>query len=305
MPHPVQPLSTLRTPRCRDARKTRSRPACSALNGPDFHWQAHSSFPLAPRTGLLPKVGRDRPGADFSPLQRRSAGGRRFTDALSGAVSGACLPSALPPPGPFPPRPPPPLIAALFGRFTGSTRPSDSSPVPRQLRLLAFLSRPGIAVATAGQTRPPRFRRVPFCVMWSSTTAERQPLASRYRPCCLRRSLTSRPLRHLAFGLNTYPTRSLCTLRSRRRRRPATLVIGRPLRLTRAGLPPAGSRQLPWRTRNQENPSPFPWSSLDWLWFGLDDFGPSRCGVGRSPPGSPFDAGGRSAGRSEISIVSW
>src|SRR5208283_3525272 len=52
IPHPVQPLSTLRTPRCRDARKTRSRPACSALNGPDFHWQAHSSFPLAPRTAL-------------------------------------------------------------------------------------------------------------------------------------------------------------------------------------------------------------------------------------------------------------
>ena len=40
--------------------------------------------------------------------------------------------------------------------------PSDSSPVPRQRRLLAFLPRPGIAVATAGQTRSPRFRRDPF-----------------------------------------------------------------------------------------------------------------------------------------------
>ena len=38
----------------------------------------------------------------------------------------------------------------------------NSSPVPRQLRLLDFLSRPGIAHATAGQTRSPRFRRVPF-----------------------------------------------------------------------------------------------------------------------------------------------
>src|SRR5271169_2635720 len=56
MPHPVQPLSTLQTPRRRDARKTRSRPACSALNGPDFHWQAHSSFPLAPRIRLPPWV---------------------------------------------------------------------------------------------------------------------------------------------------------------------------------------------------------------------------------------------------------
>src|SRR5437879_3661301 len=42
--HPVRPLSTLRTPRCRDARKTRSRPACSALGGPDLHWQAHIGF---------------------------------------------------------------------------------------------------------------------------------------------------------------------------------------------------------------------------------------------------------------------
>ena len=39
---------------------------------------------------------------------------------------------------------------------------SDSSPVPRQLRLLAFLPRPGIAAATAGQMRSPRFRRDPF-----------------------------------------------------------------------------------------------------------------------------------------------
>ncbi len=34
--------------------------------------------------------------------------------------------------------------------------PSNSSPVSRQRRLLAFLPRPGIAVATAGQTRSPR-----------------------------------------------------------------------------------------------------------------------------------------------------
>jgi hypothetical protein len=40
-------------------------------------------------------------------------------------------------------------------------QPSDSSSVPRQLRLLDFLSRPGIAQATAGQTRSPRFRRGP------------------------------------------------------------------------------------------------------------------------------------------------
>ena len=60
IPHPVQPLSTLRTPRYRDARKTRSRPACSALDGPDFHWQAHSSFPIAPRIRLSDKTSRFR-----------------------------------------------------------------------------------------------------------------------------------------------------------------------------------------------------------------------------------------------------
>ncbi len=65
-------------------------------------------------------------------------------------------------PGTFPPPPPPPFITGLFGRFSGTTSPSDSSPVPRQLRLLDFLSRPGIAVATAGQARSPRFRRDPF-----------------------------------------------------------------------------------------------------------------------------------------------
>ncbi len=50
---PVHPLSTLQTPRYRDARTTHSRPACSALAGPDFHWQADISFPNAPRTTLF------------------------------------------------------------------------------------------------------------------------------------------------------------------------------------------------------------------------------------------------------------
>src|SRR6478736_8502876 len=41
-------------------------------------------------------------------------------------------------------------------------QPSDSSNLPIRLRLLAFPNRPGIAVATAGGMRSPRFRRVPF-----------------------------------------------------------------------------------------------------------------------------------------------
>src|SRR5882757_9039408 len=57
--------------------------------------------------------------------------------------------------------------------------------------------------------------------MCSSTTAERQSLASRDRTCCLRRCLPARPLRFSGFrGSIAHPTRLLCTLRTRRRRRP-------------------------------------------------------------------------------------
>src|SRR5476649_1778726 len=41
-------------------------------------------------------------------------------------------------------------------------QPSDSSRLPRQLRLLDFLSWPGIAKAIAGSVRSPRFRHGPF-----------------------------------------------------------------------------------------------------------------------------------------------
>jgi hypothetical protein len=67
-----------------------------------------------------------------------------------------------PRPAAFPPPSPPPSSIGFVRGFNGTTQPSDSSPVPRQLRLLDFLSRPGIAQATAGQTRSPRFRRDPF-----------------------------------------------------------------------------------------------------------------------------------------------
>jgi hypothetical protein len=38
-------------------------------------------------------------------------------------------------------------------------QPSDSSYLPRQLRLLDFLSRPVIAITVTGGMRSPRFRR--------------------------------------------------------------------------------------------------------------------------------------------------
>src|SRR5208283_4518300 len=162
IPHPVQPLSTLRTPRCRDARKTRSRPAYSALNGPDLHWQAHSSFLSHPAPGSCRRsnvTGIRGLAAHAVPVRRQAT---LVTCLVRHGVRG--MPCHLPSlqPGPFPPPPPPPFITGLFGRFIGTTSPSDSSPVPRQLRLLAFLPRPGIAAATAGQTRSPRFQRDPF-----------------------------------------------------------------------------------------------------------------------------------------------
>ena len=46
-------LSTLQTPRYRDARKTCSWPVCSTLARPDFHRQADISFPNAPCSVLL------------------------------------------------------------------------------------------------------------------------------------------------------------------------------------------------------------------------------------------------------------
>ena len=56
--------------------------------------------------------------------------------------------------------------------------------------------------------------------MCSSTTAERQSLAWRDRTCCLRRCLPARPLRFYGFrGSIAHPSQSLCTLRTRRRRR--------------------------------------------------------------------------------------
>jgi hypothetical protein len=90
-----------------------------------------------------------------------------------------------------------------------------------------------------------------FCVMCSSTTAERRPLAWRCRTCCLRRCLPPRPLRLSSFrGSIAHPQNRCLRFVPAVADEHATLASGRPLRLTRAGLAPAGSRQLPWRTSN-------------------------------------------------------
>ena len=51
---PVHPLSTLQTPCCHDACKTRSWPVCSTLARPDFHRQVDTSFPNALPHVLIP-----------------------------------------------------------------------------------------------------------------------------------------------------------------------------------------------------------------------------------------------------------
>src|SRR6516165_12444800 len=92
--------------------------------------------------------------------------------------------------------------------------PSDSSPVPRQLRLLSFLSRPGIAHATAGQTRSPRFRRAPFerDVAFDPGRAS----APRIRGAAQLPSAVvnaSAPAVSVFRGSISHPIRLLCTLR--------------------------------------------------------------------------------------------
>src|ERR1700733_5690639 len=90
----------------------------------------------------------------LQPLQLEPVGSRLRRHAISGAESGACVAARLPSDRL-------PSLHTLRHRFEvgfvrgfiGTVQPSDSSRLPRQLRLLDFLSRPGIALATAGGVR--------------------------------------------------------------------------------------------------------------------------------------------------------
>src|SRR3954463_722810 len=112
------------------------------------------------RTGLLSKVKRDRHSGLGRAIQFRAqaVGDMRVPalcpeHALALALpSTDCLPSTLSAPDPS---------AGVVRGFTGTMQPSDSSYLPRQRRPSDFLSWPGIAVATAGSMRSPRFRHDP------------------------------------------------------------------------------------------------------------------------------------------------
>ncbi len=167
------------------------------------------------RTGFAPAGSRQPPGArrgrdrDFSlpPAQipacgfpapgscrRSGAIGRarrllRSADPQAG--DGYRMPSPVSAPGaspvvyhpsdraPFPPRPPPPLIAALFGRFPPD--PHQARPTPR-----LFHGSFGSSPSCRGPGSPQRLRArrglpgsnaILSCVMWPQTPAGRQRLA--------------------------------------------------------------------------------------------------------------------------------
>ena len=123
------------------------------------HRSRRAAFPHRALAGGRARSG-ERGGCSAAPIRRQATG----TGCLVRFLRPEHRQSSTIPPTE------PPSLHALRRR---SSRPcsgaspvlrgsSDSSPVPRQLRLLAFLPRPGIATATAGQTRSPRFQRDPF-----------------------------------------------------------------------------------------------------------------------------------------------
>src|SRR6266851_7162740 len=204
-----------------------------------------------------------------------------------------CLPSLRP--AAFPPPSPPPISVSFVRCFNGTTQPSDSSSVPRQLRLLDFLSRPGIAQATAGQTRSPRFRRDPS-VRDVASDPGRATVPRITAPHMLPSAVAtaSAPAISRFRGSIPHPKRSLCTLRRGRHlprrntryragatpfpdrtftRWTAPASPGAPLLLHRKGLAPSTPCRSPGALRN---PTPLrPFASLD-----LDD-GPCPTAVVR------------------------
>jgi hypothetical protein len=181
------------------------------------------------------------------PLPSRSAGSPPRGHAGSGAGSGACVAARLPSDRP-------PSLHHLRRR-SGSALFEASSVLRSRPTPPAFLSgsarssfppRPGTATAVAGGRRSPRFRRVPFRrdVVFDPGGATAPRLAAPHMLPSTFPTASASATSGIS-GLNTHPAGSLCTLRSRRRRRPRnTRYRATRYRLTRAGLPPAGTRQL-------------------------------------------------------------
>ena len=147
-------------------------------------------------------------------------------------------------------------VVGLVRGFIGTTQPSDSSCLPGWLRSAELPTpirdrrsdppRSETAAATSGGRRSPRFRRVPFrrdVVSDPGRATAPRIAAPHILPSTF--PTASASATSGISGLNTYPTGLLCTLRSRRHRRPRnTRYRATRYRPTRAGLPPAGTRQL-------------------------------------------------------------
>src|SRR6266446_6056445 len=156
------PLSTLRQHPRGYRRMTRGQCGCRVEVPVTRHLPHRSHRAAFPQWALVEGQTRSRVGAwqpNLPPTRRRAASVTR----RPGSESGACVAARLS-------FDRPPFLHSLRCRFVvgfvrgfiGTTQPSDSSRLPQQLRLLDFLSWPGIAVATAGGVRSPRFRRDPF-----------------------------------------------------------------------------------------------------------------------------------------------
>ena len=91
---------------------------------------------------------------------------------------------------------------------------SDSSPLPRRLRLLDFPSWPAADRAAVGEMRSPRFRRVPFVrdLVSDPGRATGPRLAAPLMLPSTLWTVSAPALKHISW-LNTDPTRLLCTLR--------------------------------------------------------------------------------------------
>ena len=174
------------------------------------------------RTGLLPKVERDRCSGLGSPCSSGPQAGAVGDMPYPARGPGHALPPTFPSAGPLPSTPSAAVhhgfVRALH-RYYEPVRFLACSPTASSHG--DFLSRPGIAVATAGQTRPPRFRRVPFrhdVVSDPGRATAPRITAPHMLPSTILNASAS--AKWTISGLNTHPTRLLCTLRDRRRRRP-------------------------------------------------------------------------------------
>ena len=123
-------------------------------------------------------------------------------------------------------------------------QPSDSSPLPRRLRLLDFPSRPVSTEVIAGKVRSPRFQRVPFLrdVAFDPGRATGPRITA---PHMLPSTDTnaSAPASSFISWLN--PTPHKIAVYASPRLSPSTTQHSLPGGLTRAGLSPAGPRQPP------------------------------------------------------------